>query len=102
RGPAGLLELVEILRCCADIEAVIHQALLFGHAQLLLDSLLRGGRGTRVRHFKEGRDTPFRTCSSGMGEVFLVRKTRLAKMHLVVDDAWEQIKAFGVNVFVGG
>ena len=101
-GPSRLLQFGQVRRRRADVEAVVHQALLSRQGQLRVQRL-DGDRGRLcVGHLQEARHAPFRARPAGRVQILLVREPRFPEMHLVVDHARNQVQPRRINHFVCG
>jgi hypothetical protein len=82
---------------CAEIEAVVDVASRSGDAPLVLERGTIRRRRSRVRHVEEARDAAAQRGQRLGAECGFVREARLAAVHLVVDQARQEMPAAQVD-----
>jgi hypothetical protein len=100
-SPPRPLQFAEVVRRGADIEAVVHHAFLCRQRELLLQRGDRDRRGLCVGHLQKRRHAPFGAGEAPGVQVLFMFQPRLAEVHLVVDNARQEMEARRVDHLVG-
>ncbi len=102
RGPRRLLQNLEIVAGCPDVETEVDDRPGGGPLELVVESFERRRRRIGVRHLQIGGDAPLGAGPASGVEIFLVLHARFPEMHLIVDDPGEQVQAGPVDRFLDG
>ena len=94
---ADALDFLEVRVRRAEIEAVVDVARGGRDAAFLCERGTIRGRRLRVRHVEEARDAAAERRQRLRRKRRLVREPRLAAMHLVVDEARQQMLALEID-----
>ena len=70
-------------------------------AHLVFEICRAGRQRIGVRHLKDGGDSAHDRRAGTRLEIFLMRRARLAKMHLRVDHARQDVQTLGVDDLAG-
>ena len=95
---AGKVAVVVVRR--AEVARVVHDAAFVQQVELGVEGFEGGGLRQGVGHVHDAR---YASCGGGPAfaeDVGLVRQARVAEVHVVVDGAWQQVAAGGVDGFV--
>ena len=97
RFRVGLHDFSKVVIGGPKIERVVGQRLLSRQVKLLLQKVLRRGLRHRVGHIHERGHAPGNGGTAFGVDVSLVRHSRLTEMHMLIDDARNQILSGAVN-----
>ena len=78
-------------------ERVVYVALLTGQSKLLFQSLQRSRLWIAVGHIKKRSNTTGSSSPTFCIDISLLRQSRLTKMHMVVNDTWQDITTRGID-----
>ena len=80
-----------------EVARIVYHRFLPQQFYLLLQRIQCGGLRQRVWHVHDGSHPSSSCCHTLRAYVSLVRQTRIAEMHVLVDDTWQQVASRGVN-----
>jgi|GEM_PF-27836 len=101
RQPFELWNIAPVLMGAADPEGEVAMHAALRARDLVFERRGIRGQGEGVRHLEDGGDPSEDRRAGARLEIFLVRRARLAKMHLGVDDTWQDVKAGGADGLSG-
>ena len=82
-------------------ETVIHVAFLSGQSEFSFECLERRRLRHRIGHIEIGGHPTSRCCTALRIDIGLLRQTRLTKVDMIVDDAWQYETSRSINDFIG-
>ena len=82
-------------------ETVIHVALLSGQGEFSFERLECRRLRHRIGHIEIGGHPTSCCCTALRIDIGLLRQTRLTKVDMIVDDAWQYETSRSINDFIG-
>ena len=95
--PFQLRNLIDVLARAADIEGEVAEHAIARPRDLVGEPLGRRRQRLGVRHLEHGRDAAEDGAARARLEIFLVLESRLAEMHLRIDDTGQHVQAARVD-----